>query len=242
MMVTSYGCFARPIKNACLLFVLACVLSACQTAARSVNPTLVQGDEVHRVLMMPVDIEISELGLGVREPRADWTRTAEVHISSALKDQMLNRNVELIETGDAISLEDRDDQVVQLIKLHEAVASSIVLSTRAPDLLPNKRNSFDWTLGQSATALKEDYDADYALFTFVRDAHSSAERVMAGVVTALLFGVAPQGGQQIGYASLVDLETGQIVWFNSLVRGTGDLREPQPANEAMQLLLTDFPS
>ena len=241
-MVTSYAVVARPLKTACLLVVLACLLSACQTAARSTNPTLVQGDGVHRVLVMPIDIEISELGLGVKEPRADWTRAAEVHISNALQDQLVNRNVELVETGDTISLDDRDDEVVQLIKLHEAVASSIVLSTRAPDLLPNKRNTFDWTLGQSATALREDYDAQYALFTFVRDAHSSAERVMAGVVTALLFGVAPQGGQQIGYASLVDLESGQIVWFNSLARGTGDLREAQPAHEAIQLLLTDFPS
>ncbi len=206
------------------------------------NPTLVRGDDVHRVLVMPIDIEISELGLGVKEPRADWTRSAEVHISSALQDQLINRNIELIETDESISLEDRDNQVVQLIKLHEAVASSIVVSTRLPDLLPNKRNSFDWTLGQSATALREDYDAQYALFTFVRDAHSSAERVVAGIVTGLLFGVTPQGGQQIGYASLVDLESGQIVWFNSLVRGTGDLREAQPANEAVQLLLTDFPS
>ena len=241
-MVTSYAVLARPLKNVCLLIVLTCLLSACQTAARSTNPTLVQGSDVHRVLMMPIDIEISELGLGVKEPRADWTRAAELHISSALKDQLVNRNVELIETTDYVSLDNRDDQVVQLIKLHEAVASSIVLSTRAPDLLPNKRNTFDWTLGETATSLKEDYEAEYALFTFVRDAHSSAERVMAGVVTALLFGVAPQGGQQIGYASLVDLESGQIVWFNSLVRGTGDLREAQPAHEAIQLLLTDFPS
>ena len=194
---------------------------------------------------MPIDIEIGELTLGgLMEPKADWTRKAEFNINSALKFQLSSRNVEIVENTDLLTLDDRDDGTVQLIKLHEAVASSIVLSTRQPDLLPSKRNSFDWTLGQSARSLKEDYDADYAFFTFVRDAHSSPGRVAAGVAAVLLFGAwaTPQGGQQVGYASLVELETGRIVWFNSLQRGTGDLRSPQPAHEAIELLLTDFPT
>ena len=40
-------------------------------------------------------------------------------------------------------------------------------------MLPSKRNSFDRILGESAKALKKNYDADYAFFTFVRDAHRS---------------------------------------------------------------------
>jgi len=54
-------------------------------------------------------------------------------------------------------------------------------------------------------------------------------------------GVILTGGVQVGYASLVDLETGQVVWFNRLARAQGDLREPQPARESMDALLQGFP-
>jgi hypothetical protein len=36
------------------------------------------------------------------------------------------------------------------------------------------------------------------------------------------------GGVQSGFASLVDLRTGDIVWFNQLGRATGDLRSRSP--------------
>ncbi len=49
------------------------------------------------------------------------------------------------------------------------------------------------------------------------------------------------GGQQVGFASLVDLETGDIVWFNRLVSGVGDLRTAEPARAAVDDLLADFP-
>ena len=49
------------------------------------------------------------------------------------------------------------------------------------------------------------------------------------------------GGFQIGFASLVDLKTGEIVWFNRLIRGAGDLREAEKAEGTMKLLLKDFP-
>jgi hypothetical protein len=56
-----------------------------------------------------------------------------------------------------------------------------------------------------------------------------------------LLGAFTTGGEQMGYASLVDLETGRIVWFNDLQRMTGDLRDPQAAAETVEALLKAFP-
>ena len=42
-------------------------------------------------------------------------------------------------------------------------------------------------------------------------------------------------------ASLVDLSTGEILWFNRLVRGSGDLREAEKAKESLGALLDSFP-
>jgi hypothetical protein len=61
-------------------------------------------------------------------------------------------------------------------------------------------------------------------------------------VAMALLGVGLAGGTQIGYASLVDLKTGQVVWFNNLLRGTGDLREEKSALETVEVLLKGFPA
>ena len=46
---------------------------------------------------------------------------------------------------------------------------------------------------------------------------------------------------QTGYASLVDLKTGRVLWFNRLQRGSGDLREAEKAAETVDALLNEFP-
>jgi hypothetical protein len=61
------------------------------------------------------------------------------------------------------------------------------------------------------------------------------------MVIGALLGVGMSGGAQVGYASLVDLSTGQIVWFNRLSRAYGDLRDAQKAVESAQALLAEFP-
>ena len=55
-------------------------------------------------------------------------------------------------------------------------------------------------------------------------------------------GVGVGGGFQVGYASLVDLQTGQVLWFNQLQRGFGDLRDAAKAAESVGALLAGFPA
>jgi hypothetical protein len=47
------------------------------------------------------------------------------------------------------------------------------------------------------------------------------------------------GGSQVGFASVVDLKTGDIVWFNRLIRPQGDLRTPAAAAETVKALVSD---
>ena len=106
--------------------------------------------------------------------------------------------------------------------------------------LPNKGSKFDWTLGDSVRELGREYDANYALFIHIRDSYTGGGRV-AVIIAAALLGVAVQGGLQTGFATLVDLRTSEIVWFNVLYRDHGDLREAGPADETIKSLLTSFP-
>ena len=64
---------------------------------------------------------------------------------------------------------------------------------------------------------------------------------MVGIAILTLGRAVPLGGAQVGYASLVDLNTGRVLWFNRLLRGRGDLREADKAAETVNALLEEFP-
>ena len=188
------------------------------------------------IALMPADVELFEISAGgVGEPRADWTAAASKHLMADLRARKQKLGARATEiTGD------QDEAVEALNGLHGAVARAIVVHHFGGLKLPTKDGKLDWTLGPDAAKLQVKSGADYALFTWVRDSYASAERKAMMVVGALL-GVSMAGGVQQAYASLVDLRTGQIVWFNRMVRGTGDLREAEPAAETLNALLTGFP-
>jgi hypothetical protein len=47
--------------------------------------------------------------------------------------------------------------------------------------------------------------------------------------------------EQIGYASLVDLDTGNVVWLNRVSEGCSDLRDPDDLQDTLELLLSGLP-
>jgi hypothetical protein len=188
------------------------------------------------IALMPADVELFEISAGgVEEPRADWTDAATRNIMADLRARKQKLGARATEiTGE------QDEAVEALNNLHGAVSRAILVHHFGPLKLPTKDGRLDWTLGPEVAKLREKSGADYALFTWVRDSHASAERKAMMVFGALL-GVGMTGGVQQAYASLVDLRTGQVVWFNRIVRGTGDLREAEPAAETLTALLAGFP-
>jgi hypothetical protein len=191
-----------------------------------------------RVVIMPTDIELFSIsGGGVFEPRADWTEAASRHFKAALIEKKKTLGATTVE------LSEKDaDAVAEVNTLHAAIARSISMHHFGPGFLslPTKGGKLDWSLGDTVRIIKEKSGADYALFSWIRDSYASGERVATMIVMAL-FGVGVTGGAQIGYASVVDLNTGRIVWFNRLARGTGDLREAPKAAETLDVLLSTFP-
>jgi hypothetical protein len=105
---------------------------------------------------------------------------------------------------------------------------------------PTAKGSTEWSLGDSVSSLRETSGADYGLFIYLRDSYSSAGR-KALIGIGALFGVAASGGSQVGFATLVDLRDGSIVWFNKLARGSGDLRNESAAQETIAKLMKDLP-
>ena len=192
------------------------------------------------IVLMPLDVELSEVTVGgVIEPKAEWTREASALLVSGLRAEKQRVGFQLVEIAGAFKGNAQEQDVLdQLNHLHGAVGKSILVNRILK--LPNKGERFDWSLGPEVKLVREKTGADYALFVFVRDSYASDAR-KAAMVAAAILGVGLPGGTQFGFASLVDLNSGDVVWFNQLSRGTGDLRTAEPAGETIRLLLTGFP-
>lgn len=231
----------RPARQGALgILALLLALAGCAPAIQRQTPALERTERAPRIVVMPIDVELAQLTAGgVEEPHAEWTAAAFKHMRAALDAEAKARNVVLVEfDAERGSAEDRETSR-ELVKLHRAVGSSVLLYHYNAQLaLPSKQGRFDWSLGPAVQSIAKSHDADYALFLFVRDSYATAGRVAVIVVGALL-GVGIPGGSQIGFASVVDLRSGDIVWFNWLARPTGDLRTPEAAGETVRALLAD---
>jgi hypothetical protein len=179
--------------------------------------------QTHTVAIMPLDIELFEISAGgVIEPLGDWTARAIDHVKAGLRARHGNAR-ELAE----------DDAIAEVLRLHRAVSQAVLAHHFGARKLPSKEGRLEWSLGPDVALLRERSGADFALFIWIRDTYASGARKA--------FGLGLGGGVQSAHASLVDLKSGDIVWFNRLRRLSGDLRESELAAETLDALLAEFP-
>jgi hypothetical protein len=222
---------------AALLVLISAPVSA-QIGGKNVAPGFEGINKNDMVVLMPVDVELFSLSAGgVAEPKADWTASALKHMNSAIAERKASWGAKF----KLLSEQEADDFADQ-VALHAAVAQSIALhhSVGGVWALPTKQGQLLWSFNDAMKPIGQKTGSRYALFVWMRDSYASAERKAAMVAFALL-GVGISGGAQIGYASLVDLSDGRIVWYNRLARGSGDLREVESAKESIGALLAEFP-
>lgn len=222
-----------------LAFVLALALpvaAAAQAPSRNLAPGFTALPKDAKLVIAPLDVELFELSAGgVVTPKADWTEAANKHMSAALDRRAAALGVATQRMDDKLA-----DDHAELLHLHAAVARAISLHHMGALKLPTKNERLDWSFGDALKPLQQALGARYVLFTFMRDSYASAERKAMMVGLALL-GVGIGGGVQAGYASLVDLETGQVLWFNQSISATGDLRDEKSAIASVEGLLAGFP-
>jgi hypothetical protein len=212
--------------------------------------TVPQGN--YRLLVMRPDVTVNAVTTGgLPEPRADWTEQARGNIINALRAQQSARggNVQILARRNELR-GISEDAVADLERLHGAVGNSIALHKYLGAELPTKpRRGLDYTLGAEAVELGRKTGYDYALFMHADDNIVSSGRValqVLGVAGCFVGFCAPNigGGGQFAYASLVDLKTGEVVWFNVVQTGSqiagikfGDLRTPQGAAQLVERLV-----
>ena len=206
----------------------------------------------YKLLVLRPDVTVGSLTTGgMVQPRADWTEQARASIVAALRAQQLTRggNITVIEHRNQLPGVS-EQELADVERLNAAVDQSIVEHKYLGDILPTKRGrGLDWTLGQDAVKLGQKTGYDYALFLHAEDQVASGGRIALGILglAGCFIGFcAPNvgGQQQLDYASLVDLKTGEVVWFNVVSAGSqvpgikfGDLRTPQGAAQMVDRLL-----
>lgn len=132
--------------------------------------------------------------------------------------------------------------------LHSAVVGAIIAHKYglAGGKLPTKKEDFAYTLGPGTAELGKLSGTNYGLFVMTYDQFASDSRKAMQVVGALgcLIGacVIVSGGQHVAYVSLVELDSGNIVWFNLLRGSKGDVREAEGAGTMVDAIMAGMPS
>jgi hypothetical protein len=237
-------------------FVLALLGSAC--AAAATRPATAPGEDGQplriegTVVLVEPDIELSLITAGgLLEPREAWSRDARRFYAEAVRTHLAAANTPQAPDFDVPDDLEPDSRLGQVVRLNEAVALSISQFLLPGGALATKRDAagqprLDWTLGEGVVELRAASGADYALFTYVRDSYASGGRTalrVFGVIAGAAMGTGLDigGGRQHGVATLVDLRTGKVVWFNQLARQSGDLRERDEARKSVDRLLEGLP-
>ena len=178
---------------------------------------------------------------GMSEPRADWTEQARGNIVNSLRNEQSERGGKVLVLARRNELPNVSaEEIADLERLHYAVGNSIALHKYSGASLPTKRGKgLEYTLGEDAVSLGRRTGYDYALFLYAQDNIASSGRTALQVRRRRLhhrFLCASGGSNQFAYASLVDLRTGEVVWFNVLQTGSqlpgvkfGDIRRTDRA-------------
>jgi hypothetical protein len=191
------------------------------------------------VVVMPPDVKyfLYTAG-GVPQPHADWTKAARENFRNALESFASERNIRVVWADGEDSL---DDDEIAYQNLYAAVGRAILVHHFGNVSLPAKSGRFDWSLGPGIEKIGRKYNADYALFSFYRDYQASGGRV-AFAVFAAVAGIGVPTSIETGFASLVDLKTGDVVWFNTVTAGSGEFRDPAGARTAIDRLFSEMPA
>ena len=212
------------------------ILSACTTMDSRVNAfDFAKPAAGTRVLVVRPSVKLSMLTVtGIKEPKSDWSRDGADNVTAAVSRAIADRNLapRKFDPNRPVSA-----QVIQVLKLNQAVGSSILEQNYGLTRYRAKRDRFDWRLGDGARSLATTYDADLAFFITCRGTYSSDARKLAMVALASLGKPLPPGHQTV-FASLVDLRTGKVVWFTAAVAGfEADIRHREGADRLAAALI-----
>jgi hypothetical protein len=137
---------------------------------------------------------------------------------------------------------DESDWIESHLGLYDRVAGAVFQfgQNSGPDAWSNRRQAWEYTLGDGLKTLGEKTGADAALVFVGADFISSGGR-KAAFIAGLLVGVAIPLGQSFISAGLVDLKTGDVEWMSFDSSATLDSRDPEAVHGLIKDLFAKYP-
>ena len=197
-----------------------------------------------KVLILPVDVDVYELGLSSLELVPEWSEKAELEVQNAFDIYSGKaKEMEFVSVTDLT--EHEKSEVDDFLSLYRIVAANAMVYT-GPTGWPHKRAKFDYTMGPSLNFLKERTGVDTVLivsgFDQISTGSRKATQAAATILLAVLgVGYAPQGGTAFLYGSAVDLDTGNLLWVNYAASQSHDMTKKFGAQSMLYQLMEGHP-
>jgi len=195
-----------------------------------------------RIVLMRPSIKVGAQSTGgMFEPNADWTDQAKENLAAALSKAHTGLGNSVVAYAEPIG--GNPAKVAEYQELFGAVASSVIeYQFFRGNRLPTKKrkDQFEWGLGPDVRTLPGLDKADYALFITTEDHFGSTGRKVLQLFAAMA-NVGVTAGVHKGFAGLVDLRTGELVWLNADMQMGGDVRDAPGADKRVRQLLEGFP-
>lgn len=199
-----------------------------------------------RILLLRPRIRVGAQSTGGSfEPNADWTAQARENINAALMQAQATLGNTVVVQQEVVG--EQAQVLADYSALFATLAESVItyqffVGNRLPTKVrDNRTGAFDWTLGAGVASIPGAAEADYALFINTEDHYGSTGRKILQVLAALGPGIAVRSGLHNGFAGLIDLRTGDLLWLNADMAMGGDVRTPEGAQRRVSQLLEDFP-
>ncbi len=225
------------------------VLSACATTNSNPSDSFNEERESVKVLLMEPDVEMRYSKVGSMELRADWSEVALENFRGSIIRQLESTGEDVIEfkdisgtVGDVEQLLLLNEQVAEAMGQHFVMIGAVPFKGRLPH--KTNENRMSYTLGEGAKALKAGTDADYAAFLTSRSVIESGGSIFAKIAIGAVTGYVPAlSGFRGAYISLVDLETGEVVWLKANLASAfaGDPRSKDNTDAVVDKLMENSP-
>ena len=196
-----------------------------------------------KIVLMRPSIKVGEQSTGgLFEPNADWTAQARENLAAAIGAIQVKLGSTVVTYDEPVG------QAANTSAEYQSLFTTVANSVREFQFFPGNRlptkkrdkTAFEWTIGKEIAALPGLEGADYVLFVTTEDQYSSGGRKALKIFAAMA-GVAVSTGVHLGYAGLVDLKSGDLVWLNADQQMGGDPRTPEGAEKRVSQLFEGFP-
>ncbi len=184
------------------------------------------------------EIEVEEISKGnIRETLLSWSALARANINKELKPVARNFHLKLF---DLPALSDTESEIVNKYSvLYHLMIYSIVHHIRGEETWQHKINKFDYSIGNGLNFLRT-HGIDAALFIAGRQSVIWKNRGQDATRIINISGKDISMGQMIIIMGLVDLSTGNFLWFNVVDAIEVDLRNPSDVNEILAKIFKEF--